>query len=39
MNLDYMLALWLNVNANDNDHFPERNYFDKYYMSLVKISQ
>ena len=26
-----------NVNANDSDDFPERNYFDKHYMRLVEI--
>ena len=35
INLDYMFAFWLNVNANDNDHCRERIYFGKYYMSLV----
>ena len=25
------------VNANDNDDFPEKNSFDKYYITLVEI--
>ena len=32
-----MFELLLNVNANDNDDFSERNYFDKYYVPLVEI--
>ena len=32
-----MFVLLHNVNANDNDDFSERNYFDKYYVLLVEI--
>ena len=47
-NLDYMIdqifrniyrffVLSFNINANDNDDFPERNSFHKYYLPLVEI--
>ena len=32
-----MFVLLLNVNANDNDDFSGRNYFDKYYVPLAEI--
>ena len=37
-NINRLFVQSSNVNANDNDDFPERNDFDKHYMSLVEIA-
>ena len=36
-NINRMSDFSLNVNANDNDDFPERNSSDKYFIPLAEI--
>ena len=36
-NMNKLFLQLSNVNANDNDDFPKRNYFDKCYIPLVTI--
>ena len=36
-NINRLFILLFNVNANVNDDFPERNFFDDYYMTAVEI--
>ena len=36
-NINRISDFSLNVNANDNDDFPERNSFDKYFIPLAEI--
>ena len=35
-NINSVFVQLFSVNANDNDDFPDRSYFDKYYMLLVE---
>ena len=36
-NINRLFAQSLNINANDNDDFPQRNSFNNYYLPLVEI--
>ena len=36
-NINRLFFHSFNFNANDNDDFPERNWFGKYYMLLAEI--
>ena len=38
-NINRLFHLLLSAIANDNDDFPERNYFCKCYMRLIEIKR